>query len=360
MRALLALFVVALFPADAAAADLLELSSGPSRIHIETLPDRQDLNFEFFLRNNGDAPLSLRRVQVSVRDAQGRLLERRLLDGNGVRPSIQTLPLREVPAGTTLTLFNPFPSFGRNLKIATLHYEMALSTAAKDAPEIIRVIEVRPLLRAGRTTLSLPLRGRLINYDGHDALAHHRRFDYSFAPLAQMGFKSNFMRYAYDFVPVDADGEMVRGDASRNENYVGFGAPVLATGDGVVVALENGQADNRQFDQSKIPENPMVLFGNCTVIDHGNGEFSVYGHLKQGSVSVKVGDRVRRGQPIAAIGASGSAFFPHLHYQLQDGPTLAAEGLPSYFSDLRVLRGANAQAFKRATVDTGQIVESAR
>lgn len=208
--------------------------------------------------------LLLRRVQVSVRDAQGRLLERRLLDGNGVRPSIQTLPLREVPAGTTLTVFNPFPSFGRDLRIASLHYEMTLSADAKGAPEIVRTIEVKPLLRDALTTLSLPMRGRLISYDGHDALAHHRRFDYSFAPLAQMGFKSNFMRYAYDFVPVDA------------------------------------------------------------------------------------------------IGASGSAFFPHLHYQLQDGPTLAAEGLPSSFSDLRVLRGASAQALKRATVDTGQIVESAR
>lgn len=360
MRALLALLLVALVPGSSAAADLLELSSGPSRIQIETLPDRQDLNFEFFLRNNGDAPLSLRRVQVSVRDAQGRLLERRLLDGNGVRPSIQTLPQRDIPPGTTLTVFNPFPSFGRDLEIASLHYEMTLSEAAKDAPELVRVIEVRPVLRQALTTLSVPLRGRLINYDGHDALAHHRRFDYSFAPLAQMGFKSNFMRYAYDFVPVDADGEMVHGDTSRNENYVGFGAPVLATGDGVVAALENGQADNRLFDQSKIPENPMVLFGNYAVIDHGNGEFSVFGHLKQGSVRVKVGERVRRDQPIAAIGASGSAFFPHLHYQLQDAPTLAAEGLPSYFSDFRLLRGANLQALKRATVDTGQIVESAR
>ena len=147
MRALIALLLIALFPRDTAAADVLELSSGPSRIYMETLPDRQDLNFEFFLRNNGDAPLSLRRVQVSVRDAQGRLLERRLLDGNGVRPSIQTLPQRDIPPGTTLTVFNPFPSFGRDLEIASLHYEMTLSEAAKDAPELVRVIEVRPVLR---------------------------------------------------------------------------------------------------------------------------------------------------------------------------------------------------------------------
>ena len=64
MRALI-FFVLALLlptPATAAApADVLQLSSGPSRIYIETLPDRQDLNFELFLRNNGTTPLSLRR-----------------------------------------------------------------------------------------------------------------------------------------------------------------------------------------------------------------------------------------------------------------------------------------------------------
>ena len=335
MRTLLVIVLALLVPARAAAtapADVLQLSSGPSRIYIETLPDRQDLNFELFLRNNGTTPLSLRRVQVSVRDA----------------------------AGSTLTMFNPFPSFGRDLRIASLQFEMTLSGEAKDVPEIVRSIEVRPLARPGRTPLVLPVRGPMINYDGHDALAHHRRFDYSFAPLAQIGFKSNFMRYGYDFVPVDADGEMVHGDPSRNESYVGFGAVVRATGDGVIVALENGQPDNRNFDPSKIPQDPMVLFGNHAVIDHGNGEFSVYGHLKQGSVQVKIGDRVRRGQAIAAIGASGSAFFPHLHYQLQDGPTLSAEGLPSYFDRFRVLHGASAQQLHRATVDTGQIVESIR
>ena len=363
MRTLIFFVLALLLPTPASAAtpdDVLQLSSGPSRIYIETLPDRQDLNFELFLRNKGAAPLSLRRLQVSVRDSAGRLLERRLLDGNGVRPSIHTLPARDVPAGGTLTMFNPFPSFGRELQIGSLQFDMTLSGDAKDAPEIVRSIEVKPVARQGLTALVLPVRGRMINYDGHDALAHHRRFDYSFAPLAQMGFKSNFMRYGYDFVPVDEDGEMAHGDLSRNENYVGFGAPVRATGDGVIVAMENGQPDNRNFDQSKIPQDPMVLFGNHAVIDHGNGEFSVYGHLKQGSVQVKAGDRVRRGQTIAAIGASGSAFFPHLHYQLQDGPTLVAEGLPSHFDEFRVLRGASVQRLQRATVDTGQIVESIR
>ena len=83
----------------------------------------------------------------------------------------------------------------------------------------------------------------------------------------------------------------------------------------------------------------MLVYGNHVVIDHGHGEHSLFAHLQQHSIKVKVGDVVTAGAPIAAIGASGSAMFPHLHYQLQDGPTAHAQGLPSYFHDLRRARG---------------------
>jgi hypothetical protein len=48
--------------------------------------------------------------------------------------------------------------------------------------------------------------------------------------------------------------------------------------------------------------------------------------------------------------------FPHLHYQVQDGPTLQAEGLPSYFERIR---GADAPAAAQGelrSIDTGEIV----
>jgi len=121
----------------------------------------------------------------------------------------------------------------------------------------------------------------------------------------------------------------------------------------VVVATEGAQPDNRQFDQGKLATQPWVLFGNYVLLDYGNGRFGVYAHLQQGSVQPKAGARVRRGEAIARIGASGSAMFPHLHYQVQDGPTLQAEGLPSYFEGIRT--EASAQGALRS-VDTGEIV----
>jgi murein DD-endopeptidase MepM/ murein hydrolase activator NlpD len=356
---LLSSLLVALLatPAHVAAPATVHLRSGPARVLIEQLPERQDLNFELFVDNPGAAALTIGKLQVSAYDAHDRLLLRRLLDDNGVRPSIQTLPERTVAAGQTLTVFNPFASFARDLPLARLHYEMTLATA-DGAGETVATLDVLPQRHAGHAALRLPLRGRLINYDGHDFYAHHRRFDYSFAPLAQLGFKSNFMRYSYDFVPVDASGAMHRGSGADNADYFGFGAPVLATGDGVVVALVNTRADDRHFEPKDIAGDPMSLFGNYLVIDHGQGEFSVYGHLKQGSVRLALGQRLRRGEPVAQIGASGSAFFPHLHYELQDAADTRAEGLPSYFGAFHAWVGDRAVPRTLATVDTGEIVEA--
>lgn len=63
-----------------------------------------------------------------------------------------------------------------------------------------------------------------------------------------------------------------------------------------------------------------VAGGNHVVIAHANGEYSYYMHLAQGSVAVKPGDRVKRGQPIAAVGGTGEWPEVHLHFQVSSSP----------------------------------------
>ena len=79
------------------------------------------------------------------------------------------------------------------------------------------------------------------------------------------------------------------------------GSPVLAAGNGTVTFAGTD------------PE-----YGNLLVIDHGLGLESRYGHNSR--LSVRVGDRVTRGQPIAMVGSTGNSTAPHLHLEIhKDG-----------------------------------------
>jgi murein DD-endopeptidase MepM/ murein hydrolase activator NlpD len=58
----------------------------------------------------------------------------------------------------------------------------------------------------------------------------------------------------------------------------------------------------------------MVVRGNATVIDHGWGVYTAYGH--QSEIFVNVGDRVESGQLIGLVGETGRVSGPHLHWEV--------------------------------------------
>lgn len=78
------------------------------------------------------------------------------------------------------------------------------------------------------------------------------------------------------------------------------GTTVLSPADGVVVLAA---------------DHPFTLEGNLLIVDHGNGLNSAFMHLSR--IDVHVGERVRKGQPIAAVGMTGRATGPHLHWSLK-------------------------------------------
>jgi len=80
------------------------------------------------------------------------------------------------------------------------------------------------------------------------------------------------------------------------------GTPIMSVGNGTVIRV--GDTGNG--------------FGNWTLIDHGNGLITGYAH--QSSYNVKVGDQVRKGQIIGAVGSTGRSTGPHLHFQAGPGP----------------------------------------
>jgi len=89
-----------------------------------------------------------------------------------------------------------------------------------------------------------------------------------------------------------------------------------------IVATEAGTVFSREQDSARFGCN--VAFGNdgnYVVIDHGNGQRSLYLHLQQNSVAVRVGDQVAKGQQLGTVGNSGWICGnpgTHLHYQLQN------------------------------------------
>jgi murein DD-endopeptidase MepM/ murein hydrolase activator NlpD len=59
----------------------------------------------------------------------------------------------------------------------------------------------------------------------------------------------------------------------------------------------------------------LYYSGNTIIIDHGLGLYSYFGHMSE--FSAKEGDRVRSGQIIGKVGATGLVTGPHLHWTVR-------------------------------------------
>jgi hypothetical protein len=340
------------------------VTSLPARPLIERRPHAQRVHFDLVFRNDGPVAAQLVRLQLSVRDRGGRLIARRFLDANGFQPSLAAVGPTTVAPGKTISLFNPLPDHDPELDLGSFDYELIFNAVdgSDNPPDATVTVSVKPEAFTPRSPLVLPLAGRVLVFDGHDTYGHHRRLDVNHPAVHGLGITRNFMRYANDLVIVDDAGATFRGTGSRNEDWFVFAAPLRAPAAGTVVAVENGVPDNLRdrtlWDPSTIAADPMNLYGNRVVIDHGHGEVSVLAHLKQGSVPVKVGDRVVAGQRVGQAGASGDAYIPHLHYELRTAAGIDADGLPAYFRGLRRVVGARALAVASGPIDSGEIVVS--
>ena len=78
------------------------------------------------------------------------------------------------------------------------------------------------------------------------------------------------------------------------------GTPIVAPADGEVILAA---------------KSPFTLEGNLLIVNHGLGLSSVFLHLSR--IDVKPGDRVKQGQPIGAVGMTGRATGPHLHWGMR-------------------------------------------
>ena len=366
-------------PGQAAAAPVLTIRSMPDRPILEVRGPNRFLNFDMMVTNRSTLTLRLSKIELSVYDGANSLVLRKALNTDAFAPSIAVIGNQILAPGQSLDVFNPFFEFEAAVPLERLQYSFCLqreTSAAERQKNLHRLpddcdfqaqFSVSPRTYSGETNLTLPLRGKIFVWEGHDFYAHHLRVAFANPKVRAMGLTGNSNEFASDFVYTDPQGEMYRGDPRKLQNWYGYAKPIYAPGAGTVVAAANDIPNNSFLDEKatkigypKLPagKDPKDL-GNFVLIDHGNGEYSLLLHMKPGSVRVKPGDRVTQGEEIGAMGFSGDALFPHLHYTLMSGPDVGTSwGIPSYFSHFRRIYGAKTAEVVRGPVNSGDFVES--
>jgi murein DD-endopeptidase MepM/ murein hydrolase activator NlpD len=214
---------------------------------------------------------------------------------------------------------------------ASLRHQLTFQTS-KGA--IQRADDVRtPVDAAAPVRIGPPLRGgRWLAVEGPgNHLSHHWG-----GAVAIDGRLTIPQRYAIDWFGVDDAGHAFRGGPAalpdtKVQDWIGYGRDVLAVADGVVEDVRDGIPDQRPLAPQETPDDltARTLYGNFVVLKIGQGAYAHYAHMRTGSLTVKVGQPVRRGQVIGRLGLTGAAGAPHLHFHISDRPRFEqSEGLP--------------------------------
>jgi hypothetical protein len=132
-----------------------------------------------------------------------------------------------------------------------------------------------------------------------------------------------------DYIQVTKDGKYFIGDGKKNTDYPFFGAPLRAVADGEVVDVRDDMEDGLPLEEPTAVKTPRDYAGNSVTIRLREGVYVYYAHVKRGSVTVKVGDKVKAGQTVGSLGNSGHSTAPHLHFGVADSPeTVTSNSLP--------------------------------
>lgn len=187
----------------------------------------------------------------------------------------------------------------------------------------------------GAVVIGPPLRGGVwLAANGPAEASGHRR---ALIPIA--GTPAIAQRFAIDWVKVADDNKTFSGDQLKNESYYAEGVDALAVANGTVVAVKDSIPENVPGINSRaVPITLETVGGNHVIIDIGGGNYAFYAHLKPGSIRVKKGQKVKRGDVVGLVGNTGNSTEPHLHFHISDGNSpLGSEGLPYRFESFEVV-----------------------
>jgi hypothetical protein len=160
----------------------------------------------------------------------------------------------------------------------------------------------------------------------------HRRVFYTVNGTARLPG-----RFAIDLIKLDDKGRYASENDDLIQNWYGYGTDVLAVSDGVIASVRNDFPESPTLSGYKSPA-PENATGNYISIKIEEHQFAFYEHLKPGSIKVKPGQKVKKGQVIASLGFTGQTTGPHLHLHIaRENSPLGAEGIPFEFEHFKLL-----------------------
>lgn len=302
---------------------------------------RHFLIYELDLQNYAEAPMNLQRIEILGLDL-------------GTAKTIATLDRQQLnamlrPTGVDYWQYHAHPHVDANRQLQGGRSAIAFLCLAFDEKAVIPTSLVHrvvledgvvdaPALAVRRDVpvFGPPLMGTdWVARNGPHLDSHHRMGMVVFDGLVQ-----NARRFAIDWRKFK-NGQQYESDARDVHSYFAYGEKIVAVADGVVVKSvdqfpDNIPKTNEGFDLA-LPITRENLGGNFVIIALPNGQFAQYFHMRPGSVRVKPGDRVKRGQLIGQVGNSGDSRWPHLHFQLGNKPDMfATEGLPFVIDHFRM------------------------
>jgi hypothetical protein len=285
------------------------------------------LPYEIELTNVTNVPMTIESVEARDPDRGGTAVA--ALTGDGVAPYLA------LPGGVKSATLGPGQSavlfinatFARRADVPKkLEHRIVVTTPDPKPPLPARTVEdvaAASVVDTEPIVVGPPLRGERWVAAASCCDSYHRR-----AVLPVNGARHLAQRFAIDWIQLDPQGRLATGDPSRNESYPQFGADAIAVADAVVVLVQDGLPEGKPgaFPASV---SATTADGNSVVLDLGGGHYALYAHLQPGSIRVKKGDRVTRGQVLGLVGNTGNSDAPHLHFHVMDSPSpLASNGVP--------------------------------
>ena len=163
-------------------------------------------------------------------------------------------------------------------------------------------------------------------------------------------------RWAVDWIQLDEENKPLAGAIEKNESYPQYGKEIIAVTDGVIESVRDDMPD---IPAGKAPVLKSLddAVGDSIIQDIGGGFYALYAHLKPGSLKVKKGDTVKKGQVIALLGNSGNTTGPHLHFHIIHGKSpLGSDGVPYVIDSFKVRGTALSKDGLQTELERGETV----